>query len=32
MQEQNDRLLRSITLQTLVDRNMNRQPRSNYAI
>jgi Rrf2 family cysteine metabolism transcriptional repressor len=32
MQEQNERLLRSITLQTLVDRNMNRQPRANYAI
>jgi Rrf2 family protein len=32
MQEQNERLLRSITLQTLVDRKTNRGPRANYAI
>jgi Rrf2 family transcriptional regulator, cysteine metabolism repressor len=32
MQEQNERLLRSITLQTLVDRRSDREPCANYAI
>jgi hypothetical protein len=32
MQEQNERMLRAITLQTLVDRQSNREPRANYAI
>jgi Rrf2 family cysteine metabolism transcriptional repressor len=32
MQEQNERLLRSITLQTLVDRHAQREPCINYAI
>jgi hypothetical protein len=32
MQEQNERLLRSITLQTLVDRHSNRAAGANYAI
>jgi Rrf2 family cysteine metabolism transcriptional repressor len=32
MQEQNERLLRSITLQTLVDRQAARQVSANYAI
>jgi Rrf2 family transcriptional regulator, cysteine metabolism repressor len=32
MQEHNERMLRSITLQTLVDRETSREPRANYAI
>jgi DNA-binding IscR family transcriptional regulator len=32
MQEQNERLLRSITLQTLVDRQTAREASANYAI
>jgi Rrf2 family transcriptional regulator, cysteine metabolism repressor len=32
MQEQNERLLRSITLQTLVDRKATREASANYAI
>jgi Rrf2 family cysteine metabolism transcriptional repressor len=32
MQEQNERLLRSITLQTLVDRETSREACANYAI
>jgi Rrf2 family protein len=32
MQEQNERLLRSITLQTLVDRNESRETCANYVI
>jgi Rrf2 family cysteine metabolism transcriptional repressor len=32
MQEQNERMLRSITLQTLVDRQTSREARANYAI
>jgi Rrf2 family protein len=32
MQEHNERMLRSISLQTLVDRQANRRPRANYAI
>jgi Rrf2 family transcriptional regulator, cysteine metabolism repressor len=32
MQEQNERLLRSITLQTLVDRQTRREASANYAI
>jgi Rrf2 family protein len=32
MQEHNERMLRSITLQTLVDRQSKRQPHANYAI
>jgi len=32
MQEQNERLLRSITLQTLVDRQVTRTASANYAI
>ncbi len=32
MQEQNERLLRSITLKTLVDRQADRDPCANYAI
>jgi Rrf2 family protein len=32
MQEQNERLLRSITLQTLVDRQTSREASANYAI
>ena len=32
MQEQNERLLRSITLQTLVDRQATRKVSANYAI
>jgi Rrf2 family protein len=32
MQEQNERLLRSITLQTLVDRKTSRATSANYAI
>jgi Rrf2 family protein len=32
MQEQNERLLRSISLQTLVDRQANRETSANYVI
>lgn len=32
MQEHNERILRSITLQTLVDRQAEREPCANYAI
>jgi len=32
MQEQNEQMLRSITLQTLVDRQTSRERRANYAI
>jgi len=32
MQEQNERMLRSITLQTLIDRESERDPCANYAI
>jgi Rrf2 family protein len=32
LQEQSERLLRSITLQTLVDRQAEREPFANYAI
>lgn len=32
MQEQNDHRLRSITLQTLVERHAEREPSANYAI
>jgi Rrf2 family protein len=32
MQEQNERLLRSITLQTLVERYTSREPCANYSI
>jgi hypothetical protein len=32
MQEHNERMLCSISLQTLVDRQANREPRANYAI
>jgi Rrf2 family protein len=32
MQERNEQMLRSITLQTLVDRQTSREARANYAI
>jgi Rrf2 family cysteine metabolism transcriptional repressor len=32
MQEQNERFLRSITLQTLIDRQAEREPCANYSI